>query len=296
MRTRDVMDLLLLGAIWGGAFVLLRIASPVFGAAALTGVRIAIACVVLMLFLRDGRVLRERAAPLLVLGIVNTAVPFALFAYATLGITSGLAALLNATTPMFGALIASAWLGEHLSRRRVLGIVIAFAGVAWLVRDAIGSLGMGVVPGVVAALAAAACYGFGACFTRRYLHAVDPQVVATGSVLGALLAIAPFAVVTWPDAPITSGAWLAAAALGVLCTAVAYLFYYRLLRRVGAGRAVTVAFLFPPFGVFWGAVVLQEPVTAGLIAGCAVVLAGTALAVGLGAVSTTPADRKPLNL
>ncbi len=243
MRTRDVMDLLLLGAIWGGAFVLLRIASPVFGATALTGVRIAIACVVLMLFLRDGRVLRERAAPLLVLGIVNTAVPFALFAYATLGITSGLAALLNATTPMFGALIASAWLGEHLSRRRVLGIVIAFAGVAWLVRDAIGSLGMGVVPGVVAALAAAACYGFGACFTRRYLHAVDPQVVATGSVLGALLAIAPFAVVTWPDAPITPGAWLAAAALGVLCTAVAYLFYYRLLRRVGAGREVTVAFL-----------------------------------------------------
>ena len=281
MRTRDVMDLLLLGAIWGGAFVLLRVASPVFGAPALPGVRIAIACAVLVLFLRDRQALRARAVPLLALGIVNTALPFALFAYATLSITSGLAALLNATTPMFGALIASAWLGERLSRRRVLGIVIAFAGVAWLVRDAVGSLGAGVVPGVTAALAAALCYGFGACFTRRYLHAVDPQAVATGSVLGALLAIAPFAAASWPAAPIAPRAWLAATALGVLCTAVAYLFYYRLLRRVGAGRAVTVAFLFPPFGVFWGAVVLEEPVTAGLVAGCAVVLGGTALSVGL---------------
>lgn len=281
MRTRDVTDMLLLGAIWGGAFVLLRIASPVFGATPLAGVRIAVALLVLLFFLRNWQALRERPLPLFALGVINTAVPFSLFAYATLSVTSGLAALLNATTPMFGALFAWAWLGERLTLRRVAGIVIAFGGVAWLVRGAIGALGVSVVPGVIAALVGAACYGFGASFTRRYLGGVDPPAVATGSVFGAALAIAPFSVATWPGAPISGQAWFAAALLGVLCTAVAYLLYYRLLRNVGAGRAVAVAFLFPPFGILWGAVVLHEPVTLSLLAGCAVVLAGTALSVGL---------------
>jgi drug/metabolite transporter (DMT)-like permease len=281
MRTRDFSAMLILGAIWGGAFVLLRIASPVFGATALAGVRIAVAFFVLLVFLREWSVLRAQPLALFMLGVINTAVPFALFAYATLSITSGLAALLNATTPMFGALIAWAWLGENLGGRRVLGIVIAFAGVAWLVRGAIGSLGTGVVPGVLAALAGAALYGLGASFTRRFLGTRDPVAVAAGSVLGATLAIAPFAVATWPQAAIPPRAWLAALALGVLCTGVAYLIYYRLLRNVGAGRAVAVAFLFPAFGILWGALVLDEPVTPGLLAGCAVVLVGTALSVGL---------------
>ena len=273
--------MLLLGAIWGGAFVLLRIASPVFGATALAGVRIAIAFFVLLVFLREWSVLRSQPLALFALGVINTAVPFALFAYATLSITSGLAALLNATTPMFGALIAWAWLGERLTARRVAGIVIAFAGVAWLVRGAVGTMGVGALPGVMAALVGAALYGFGASFTRRYLGARDPVAVAAGSVLGATLAIAPFAVATWPQSPIAPRAWFAAVALGVLCTGVAYLIYYRLLRNVGAGRAVAVAFLFPAFGILWGAVVLDEPVTPSLLAGCGVVLAGTALSVGL---------------
>lgn len=281
MRTRDYSDMLLLGAIWGGAFVLMRIAAPVFGATALAGLRIAVAFLVLLLFLRNWRVLRERPLALLALGIINTAVPFSLFAYAMLHITSGLAALLNATTPMFGALFAWAWLGERLTGRRVAGIVIAFGGVTWLVRGAIGTLGAGIVPGVIAALAGAACYGFGASFARRFLGAVDPVAVAAGSVLGAALVIAPFSAATWPQAPVPLQAWLAALALGVLCTGVAYLVYYRLLRNVGAGRAVAVAFLFPAFGILWGAVFLHEPVTPDLLAGCAVVLVGTALSVGL---------------
>ncbi len=288
MRPRDVSDMLLLGALWGGAFVLLRIAAPVFGATALAGVRIAVACIVLLFFLRNWRALRERPLQLLALGVINTAVPFSLFAYATLSITSGLAALLNATTPMFGALFAWAWLGERLTPRRIAGIVIAFGGVAWLVSGAIGTVGASVVPGVIAALAGAACYAVGASFTRRYLAAVDPVVVAAGSVLGATFVIAPLSVSTWPQAEIPALAWAAAVLLGVLCTAVAYLLYYRLLRNVGAGRALAVAFLFPPFGVLWGAVVLHEPVTPSLLGGCAIVLAGTALSVGLADRVTSP--------
>jgi drug/metabolite transporter (DMT)-like permease len=198
-----------------------------------------------------------------------------------LSITSGLAASLNATTPMFGALVAWLWLGERLSVARVVGIVIAFAGVLWLVNDALGTLGVGALGGVLAALLGAACYAVAASYTRRVFPTADPVALATGTVLGAFVAILPFAVVTWPAAPISLRAWMAAVALGVVCTAIAYKVYFRLLRNVGAGRAVTVTFLFPPFGVLWGALVLAEPVTLSLLAGCAVVLAGTALAVGL---------------
>ena len=282
MRSRDLAAMLLLGAIWGGAFVLLRMASPAFGATALAGVRIAVAFLVLMLFLRHWRDLRARPLALFALGVINTAIPFWLYAYAMLGITSGLGALLNATTPIFGILIARVWLGERLTVLRIAGIVMAFAGVAWLVRGAIGTTGGSAVPGVMAALAASLCYGVGACFTRRFLSAVDPVAVAAGSVLGALLAIAPFSVAAWPAAPVPPQAWLAALALGVLCTGVAYRIYYSLLQNVGAGRALAVAFLYPPFGIVWGALVLHEPVTPGLVAGCGVVLAGTAFSVGLG--------------
>jgi len=288
MRTRDVSDMLLLGGIWGGAFALQRVSVPAFGAVPLAAVRIGVALCVLLIFLRDRQLLREQPLRLLTLGAMNTAIPFSLYAYAMLNITSGLAALLNATTPMFGALIARLWLGERLTGVRVAGIVIAFAGVAWLVRDAIGTLGGGVIPGVCAALLGAACYGFSASYSRRFFPTADPIAVASGTVLGALLVIAPFATRAWPAAPIAWPPWIAAIVLGIVCTAIAYMLYFRLLRSVGAGRAVAVTFLFPPFGVFWGAMFLHEPVTPGLLAGCAVVLGGTALAVGL-------VDRVPLS-
>lgn len=281
MRTRDLTDMLLLGGIWGGAFVLLRIASPEFGAVPLAAVRIFVALPILLFFLRERGLLRAQPMRLLLLGLVASAIPFTLYAYAMLGITSGLAALLNATTPMFGALIAWLWLGERLSVLRVAGIVIAFAGVLWLVNDALGTLGIGALGGIIAALAGAACYGWAASYTRRVFPSADPVALATGTVLGALVAILPFAAATWPSTPISPRAWIAAVALGVICTAVAYMIYFRLLRNVGAGRAVSVTFLFPPFGVLWGALVLSEPITVSLLAGCVVVLAGTALAVGL---------------
>ena len=281
MRSRDLAAMLALGAIWGGAFVLLRIASPVFGATALAGVRITVAFLVMVFFVRHWRDLRARALALFTLGVINTAIPFWLFAYAMLGITSGLGALLNATTPIFGILIAWLWLGERLTRWRIAGVAVAFGGVAWLVHGAIGTPGASVLPGVLAALAASICYGVGACFTRRFLSTVDPVVVATGSVLGATLVLAPFSVAAWPQAPLPREAWLAALALGVLCTGIAYLLYYRLLQNVGAGRALAVAFLYPPFGILWGALILHEPVTFGLLAGSAVVLIDTALSVGL---------------
>src|SRR5690606_36800211 len=179
MRTRDVVDMLLLGGIWGGAFVLLRVASPEFGAVPLAAVRILVAAFTLLLFLRDRSLLRAEPLRLLLLGVIASAIPFTMYAYAILSIISGLAALINATTPMFGALVAWLWLGERLSVARVVGIVIAFAGVLWLVNDALGTLGVGALGGVLAALLGAACYAVAASYTRRVFSTADPVSLAT---------------------------------------------------------------------------------------------------------------------
>lgn len=281
MRTRDALLMLLLGALWGGAFPLLRVASPLFGAIPLSAIRVGVASVVLFALARDRALLRQRPLALLGLGIVNTAVPFSLFAFATQSVTSGLAALLNATTPMFGALVAYLWLGEKLSRARILGIAVSFLGIAWLVWGGVGVHGERPLLGIAAGLAGAALYGFAASYARRYLSDGDATTIAAGGVIGASLVLAAPAAVLWPSTPPPMHAWLAAIALGLLCTALAYRIYFHLLRTVGAGRSVAVTFLFPAFGMFWGALFLQEAITARLLTGCAIVLAGTALAVGL---------------
>lgn len=281
MRTRDALLMLLLGALWGGAFPLLRVASPLFGAIPLSAIRVGVASAVLLVLAKDRALLRRRPLALLGLGIVNTAVPFSLFAFATQSVTSGLAALLNATTPMFGALVAYLWLGEKLSRSRILGIVISFAGIAWLVWGGVGVHGERPLLGIAAGLAGAALYGFAASYARRYLSDGDATTIAAGGVIGASLVLAAPAAMLWPATPPPMHAWLAAIALGLLCTALAYRIYFHLLRTVGAGRSVAVTFLFPAFGMLWGALFLGESITARLLTGCAIVLAGTALAVGL---------------
>lgn len=281
MKPRDVLDMLLIGAIWGGAFPMLRVAAPAFGPVALIGVRVAIAAVVLLALLRARGELVARARPLFVLAMLNTAIPFTLFAYASLGVTAGTASLLNATTPMFGALLAYLWLGERLGALQVLGIALGFGGIALIVWQGVGAQGPGAGLAVAAGLAGAALYGAAASYARRRLAGADALVVATGCVCGAALVMVPAAALTWPEQGPGALAWGCAAGLGLVCTALAYVLYFRLLPRVGAARAVTVTFLIPVFGVLWGAALLGEPLTWTLLLGSVVVLVGTALAMGL---------------
>lgn len=281
MKPRDLLDLLLIGAIWGGAFPMLRVATPQFGPVALIGVRVAIAALVLLAVLPARARLLRHARPLFVLSMLNTAIPFTLFAYATLGVTAGTASLLNATTPMFGALLAFLWLGERISAWQILGIAIGFAGIAAIVWNEIGAHADASALAVAAGLLGAALYGAAASHARRYLDQVDPLVVATGCVCGAALVMVPAAFFAWPGRNPDALAWASAVGLGLLCTALAYVVYFRLLPRIGATRAVTVTFLIPVFGIFWGALLLDERLSVLLLVGCAVVLAGTALAMGL---------------
>lgn len=281
MRPVDILNMLALGAIWGGAFPLLRIATPAFGPVALIALRVVFAAALLLPLLAQRRPLLENAGGYLVLGLINTAIPFTLFSFATLSINAGLASLLNATTPMFGALIAFAWLGERLSVLRVVGICIGFVGIGLIVATQSGAGAGGAPLGIAAGLVAAALYGLAASYARRRFLGRPPLEVAAGSVGGASIAMLPLAAWSWPEINPGAAAWVSALGLGALCTALAYVLYFRLLASVGSARAVTVTFLIPVFGILWGALLLHEPVTGSLLAGCAVVLFGTALATGL---------------
>ncbi len=281
VKPRDLFDMLLIGAIWGGAFPMLRVAAPAFGPVALIGVRVAVAAVVLLALLKARGRLLQHARPLFVLAMLNTAIPFTLFAFATLGVTAGTASLLNATTPMFGAVLAFVVLGERLTGLQVFGIGLGFVGIASIVWNELGTGADTSALSVAAGLAGAALYGAAASYARRRLDGVDPMVVATGSVVGSAIVMVPAAVFAWPQQSPGALAWASAVALGLICSALAYVLYFRLLPRIGAARAVTVTFLIPVFGIFWGAALLGETLTLALLLGCGVVLVGTALAMGL---------------
>ena len=284
MKPRDLVDLVLLAALWGGSFLFMRYAAPAFGALPLMWLRVAIASVCLLpLLVWRGQIgaLRAKARPIAVMGLFNSAFPFVLIAWATLSLTAGLASILHATVPIFTALIGAAWLRERLAPSRVTGLAIGMAGVALLAADKADFKPGGSGWALVAMMAAAACYGFAANYTRRYLTGVPSMANAAGSQFISALVLAPFALWTWPEHNPGPLPWLAAAALGIGCTGVAYLLFFRLIERIGASRAVTVTFLVPVFGTLWGALLLGESVTLSMLFGGVVVLAGTGLATGV---------------
>ena len=284
MKARDLTDLLLLAALWGGSFLFMRYAAPAFGAVPLMWLRVAIASVCLLpLLVARGQVgeLAPRAGVMAVMGLTNSALPFVLIAWATLSITAGLAAILNATTPIFTAIVAALWLRERLTAVRLVGLLLGLAGVVVLAADKADFKPGGSGWALLASLGAALSYGFAANYARRFVTGVPALVNATGSQVAATLVLTPFAVWLWPARTPGALAWGAALALGLGCTALAYLLYFRLLARVGPARAVTVTYLVPVFATVWGALLLGESFTLRMGLGGAVVLAGTALATGL---------------
>lgn len=287
MKAFDLGELVLLAALWGASFLFMRLGAHEFGPVALAAVRVGLASLLLVPLLASrGQLgqLRQHWRGLLLVGALNSAVPFALFSFAALSITAGLSSIVNATTPLWTAIVAWLWLRQGLTRWRVLGLVIGFAGVAFLAWDKASFK-----PGadhsgfwaIVACAAATLCYGLAANATKRYLAGVSPLAVATGSQLSAALMLALPAAALWPAVWPGGTAWLAALALAGLCTALAYILYFRLMSRVGPTNAVSVTFLIPLFAVLWGALFLGEAVTAQMVVGGGIVLVGIALALGL---------------
>lgn len=286
MKTSDIAELLLLAAVWGASFLFMRIASPEFGPLALALLRVGGAALFLLplLWLRQGRqpLLGPRPLAMLAVAFMNSALPFALYAYAALHLPAGLSSILNATVPMWGALVAWVWMGEQLDRYRALGLLLGFAGVAWLVQAKTGLNLNASLWAVLACLLATLNYAIGAVATKRWLGgAVTPLGVAAGSQFASMLWLLPFGVWAWPAALPSATAWANLAGLALLCTGVAYILYFRLMARVGPTKAVTVTFLIPVFAVLWGALFLGEALTLPMAGGGALILAGTALALGL---------------
>lgn len=278
MSTRDRVELVLLGAIWGSSFLFMRVAAPEFGPLALIAVRVAVAAVFLTAVLAwrgQAAGLRGNMRELTLIGTINSAVPFSLFAFATLSLSAGFSSVLNATAPLFAAAVGLLWLRERLSLRQNLGLALGFAGVVVLVSSKLSLAGDRLA--VLAGLAAAVCYGIAAHYTKRRLARLKPLAIAAGSQIGASLVLLPFAVLTWPEAAPSTRSIVYAIVLGVVCTGLAYVLYFRLLERIGTARSMTVTYLVPLFGMLWGFLFLGEPVTLRMLLGGGVVLAGVTL-------------------
>ncbi len=288
MTQRDRFELLLLAALWGASFLFMRVGAADFGPAPLVFLRVAGASL-LLLPLLAGRgelgALRRHWRPIAVVGLLNTTLPFALYMTALLVLSAGLASIFNATAPLWGALIAWAWLGDRPTWLRGLGLAIGFAGVFGLGLDnaslKAGVHGVSPAMGIAACLLATLCYGVSVNYTKQRLAGVPPLAVAAGSQLAAALLTVLPALWWWPARQPGALAWAGAAALAFACTGLAYLLYFRLIARIGPARTIAVTFLIPAFAVLWGALFLGETLTPGMLTGCAVIVLGTALATGL---------------
>lgn len=280
MKLRDALMLVVLAAVWGGSFVLIRISVPSFGPTALVTARVLLAAVLLFAFaaaLRRQLVLRPYARRLLVLGALNAALPYVLISAAELRLTASFAALLNATVPLFATWFGALWLEERLTPARWVGLFAGMVGVATMVGWSPVPLTAGTSLAVLAMLAGSASYALSGIYTKLRLGGVPAYTLAFGQQLGALVWLALPSVAFAPRSVPPAPALLATLALGVLCTAFAYLLYFRLIDRVGPTKTSTVTYVVPAFGALWGTLFLDEPVTAGMVAGFACVLVSVML-------------------
>ena len=283
MTARHFLQLIALSALWGASFLFLRIASPVLGPQVLAMGRVALACVVLIWLM--GRLKqtwpgREHVGPLFLLGLSTVAFPFWLFSWAALRLPAGYSALLNATAVLFGTLAAAAVGEQRLSLGKVTGCMLGFVGVALIVRLGPVEPSANTMAGALACVAAAACYGISGPFLKKHTERLEPLALATTLHLAALLVMVPGGLWALPDAHGTPGALASMAVLGVLTSGLGYWWHLRMMRRVSSVAALSSAFMIPVFGVTWGHLFLQEPLSGGIFVGGLLVLLAMALVTG----------------
>ncbi len=285
MRHKDLGALMLLGALWGGSFLFIRVAVPALGPFVLMELRVGLAVVALTLYaVAVGRLskLRARWREFLIIGTVNTAIPFSLIAAAEIYLTASLAAILNSTTVLFTALVAAVWMGDPLTMRKVVGVILGIVGVAVLVGwDPIELSGV-VLLSVGAMLAASLSYALGAVYIKRTFKGIPPLSMSLGQLTGGAIVLLPLAAASLPGQRPSAAVALCVLGLALLSTAVAYLLYFRLIENVGPTSTVTVTLLVPLFGLLFGVLLLDEPFGWGTLAGLAIILSSVTLVTGIG--------------
>jgi len=271
------IELILLGSIWGASFLFMRIAAADFGPFALVEVRLGLGAMILLPFLWRARANFTRGSiwRLAAIGVINSAIPFLLFAWGAERAPAGIGAITNAMTVLFAALMAFVLYREHIGRLRLIGLLAGFAGVIVLAGDKTAGIGVG--PAALAGTTASLLYGIAVNLVRRHLAGVPASSIASATLLSASVFVAPFAIASWPAQPIPARSWICAILLGVLCTGAAFVLYYRLINRIGASRAATVTYLIPLFSVLWAWLALGEGLTVRMALAAAFILGGVAL-------------------
>ncbi|WP_311886128.1 MULTISPECIES: DMT family transporter [unclassified Pseudomonas] len=271
MSPVDIFRMLSLAAIWGASFLFMRIIAPVIGTVPTGFFRVSIAAVGLLVILGLMRVrwdFKGKLKTVMLLGVINSGIPATLYSVAAQVLPAGYSAIFNATTPLMGVLIGGLFFSEKLTAAKLGGVFLGLFGVGVLTRAGPVAFDLQLLMGALACLLATTCYGFAGFLARRWLDqagGLDSRLSALGSMLGATLFLLPlfgYSVITAP--PVSWGGWnvwLSLLGLGLGCTAFAYIIYFRLLSSIGPVKSMTVTFMIPPFGVLWGALLLDEPLS-----------------------------------
>ena len=284
MRTQDLARLVALAAMWGASYLFMRYAAPSMGAVLLIEVRVALAGLALCAFVlaRGGEVGWKRFwRQYLFVGAVGLALPFTLIAQAVTVIDASTAAILNALCPLFASIFAALWIRDPITPAKAAGIALCLAGTAVLVGWVPVAMSPRELFAASLSVAAAAVYGYTIVYTKVKLRDAKPMATSAGTLLMAAATMLPFTPVTRDFSAIPPGAWIAALGLAIVSTTFAFILYYRLIADIGPVKAITVTLLVPIFGMIWGIAFLGEPLTPGRIAGCAIILAGCSLILGL---------------
>jgi len=284
---RWLPEFVLLGMIWGSSFVFMRMAAQQFGTWTTAWLRVSLAGLILLPLVwwrGQAALLWRYARPLMLVGLLNSGLPFALYGYALMQLSTGLAAILNSMAPLFGALVGWLWFKDPLSRWRSLGLLLGFSGATLLAMNAPG--GISLQPGgsgwaVLACLGATLSYGISGNLTQRQLKSLPPMVIAAGTQLGAGVLLAAPGIALWPQNPVSVSAWLALGAVSLFCTSLAYILFFGLIQRLGSTAAMTVTYVTPVFATTLGVVALGETFSLAMLGCAAIILLGTALATGL---------------
>jgi len=282
--TKPIIELPLLAAIWGASFIFMKIGSPEFGPILFMAMRTLVASLFLipLLFINKKQsALSGRWHKIFIVGTLNTALPFVLFGWATLTLSAGNTSVLNGTTPMFGALVAYFWLKDKLSFSAAIGIFLGFLGVYLLMFDKIMIENSPVILPTLAVMLAALCYGISANYTKMYLSGISPLALAAGSQISATVLLLPLSLFFLPETLPSTNATLSVIALGIVCTGVAYILFFRLIDALGPTKAISVTYLIPVFGILWGVIFLNETITYWTILGAIVICLGVALTTGV---------------
>ena len=282
------IDFILLSAIWGSSFMFTKIAAQDIGAISTAFCRVAIGALFLLPLLvlkRQTALLKQHWKKAFILGIFYAGIPFTAYSVALLTISTSTAAIVNATTALFGALIAWLWLKEKPGLSRSIGLVLGFTGVSLLAlqnahaapTDALAAQ----LIGMLVCLLAPLCYGLSASYTKLYFSNIPALVSSTGSQIGATLFLAPFAILFWPDHSMNLSTIGSLLALGIVCTGLAFVMFFRIIALAGPSKALTVTFAVPVFAAFYGVTFLNETITLVMMLCAVVILVGISLSTGL---------------